>query len=67
MTWQTPVCTACEQVLSAPSDNAGGECGFEIRGLLPPWVLHRVLCTLRDHHEEPAQASHKLVRLLAAS
>lgn len=48
-------------MLSAPSDDAGGECRFEVRGLLPPWVLHRVLSTLRDHHEEPVQVRIRLV------
>ena len=42
-------------MLAAAPEDAAGQFRFELRGLLPPWVLHRLLHTLRKHHDSPVQ------------
>ena len=47
--------TSTVQVLAAAPGESTREFRFELRSLLPPWVLQRVLRTLQRQHEGPVQ------------
>ena len=46
---------SCLQVLPAAPGREGSAFRFELRGLLPPWVLHRTLTALQDWHTGDVQ------------